>query len=76
MGVDLGLGTFGDATIDAEGRPVTAPQLIRDIVDQGVLADRVGVHYFGIGASPRRLRHVRTPSASPRSTPSPADVRR
>jgi probable LLM family oxidoreductase len=45
----LGLDTFGDVTNDDEGRPLTHAQTIRNLVDQGVLADEVGLDYFGIG---------------------------
>lgn len=47
--VQLGLDTFGDVTVDAAGVPVPHPQVIRDLVDQGVLADQVGVDAIGIG---------------------------
>jgi probable LLM family oxidoreductase len=45
----LGLDTFGDANHDDEGRPQSHAQTIRDVVEQGVLADQVGVDFFGIG---------------------------
>jgi probable LLM family oxidoreductase len=45
----LGLDTFGDVTDDKEGRPLSHAQTIRDLVDEGVLADEVGVDFFGIG---------------------------
>ncbi|MCU1355983.1 MAG: luciferase [Acidimicrobiales bacterium] len=45
----LGLDTFGDVTHDADDRPLSHAQTIRDLVEQGVLADQVGVDYFGIG---------------------------
>ncbi|MEW2329704.1 LLM class flavin-dependent oxidoreductase [Micromonospora chersina] len=45
----LGLDTFGDVTHDADDRPVSHARTIRDIVEQGVLADQVGVDFFGIG---------------------------
>jgi probable LLM family oxidoreductase len=45
----LGLDTFGDRTDDEEGRPLSHAQTIRNVVDEGVLADQVGVDYFGIG---------------------------
>ena len=48
-GVTLGLDTFGDVTDGDDGRPLTHAQTIRNLVDQGVLADEVGVDYFGIG---------------------------
>jgi probable LLM family oxidoreductase len=47
--VELGLDTFGDVTLDASGARVPYPQVIRDVVEQGVLADRVGVDFLGIG---------------------------
>jgi probable LLM family oxidoreductase len=45
----LGLDTFGDVTHDAEHRPISHAQTIRNVVEQGVLADQVGVDFFGIG---------------------------
>ena len=45
----LGLDTFGDVTHDAEGRPLSQAQTIRNLVEQGVLADQLGVDFFGIG---------------------------
>ena len=45
----FGLDTFGDVTHDADGRPLTHAQTIRNLVDQGVLADQVGLDFFGIG---------------------------
>jgi len=45
----LGLDTFGDVTHDDKDRPLSHAQTIRNLVDQGVLADQVGVDFFGIG---------------------------
>jgi probable LLM family oxidoreductase len=45
----LGLDTFGDVTHDSHDRPLSHAQTIRDLVEQGVLADHVGVDFFGIG---------------------------
>ncbi|MEY2567452.1 MAG: hypothetical protein QOE35_1981 [Actinomycetota bacterium] len=45
----FGLDTFGDVTSDADDRPLSHAQTIRDVVEQGVLADAVGVDFFGIG---------------------------
>src|SRR5215813_10321640 len=45
----LGLDTFGDVTNDANSRPLSHAQTIRNLVEQGVLADEVGIDYFGIG---------------------------
>jgi probable LLM family oxidoreductase len=45
----LGLDTFGDVTNDANDRPLSHARTIRNLVEQGVLADQVGIDYFGIG---------------------------
>jgi probable LLM family oxidoreductase len=45
----LGLDTFGDRTSDKDGRPESHAQTIRNVVEQGALADQVGVDFFGIG---------------------------
>ena len=45
----FGLDTFGDVTHDAGGRPLSHAQTLRDVVEQGVLAEQVGVDFFGIG---------------------------
>ena len=47
--VVLGLDTFGDVTHDDDDRPLSHAQTIRNLVEQGVLADQVGVDFFGIG---------------------------
>jgi len=45
----LGLDTFGDVTHDEDDRPLSHAQTIRNLVEQGFLADQVGVDFFGIG---------------------------
>jgi len=45
----LGLDTFGDLIHDKNGRPLAHAETIRSVVEQGVLADQVGVDFFGIG---------------------------
>ncbi len=47
--VELGLDTFGDVTVDADGRRLSEAQVIRHIVDEAVLADRLGLSFFGVG---------------------------
>lgn len=47
--LELGIDTFGDVTLDPQGRRVTHAQAIRNVVDEGVLADQVGLHSMGIG---------------------------
>jgi probable LLM family oxidoreductase len=47
--VELGLDTFGDVTVDTEGRALPQAQVLRNLVAQGELADRVGIDFFGVG---------------------------
>src|SRR5690625_3122221 len=47
--VQMGLDTFGDMTVDDDGAPRTAGQVLREVVEQGTLADEVGVDAIGLG---------------------------
>lgn len=47
--VTFGLDTFGDVTVGLDGAPVPAHQVIRDVVEQAVAADRAGIDHFSIG---------------------------
>jgi probable LLM family oxidoreductase len=46
---EFGLDTFGDVTLGGDGKPRPHAQVIRDVIDEGVLADQVGVDAFGVG---------------------------
>ncbi|MGE0499712.1 MAG: LLM class flavin-dependent oxidoreductase [Rhizobiaceae bacterium] len=47
--IELGLDTFGDVTIDATGTLLPQAQVIRNVVDEAVLADQTGVYFIGVG---------------------------
>ena len=47
--LELALDTFGDVTVDKAGQRLPHDQVIRNVVDQAVLADQVGVDYIGLG---------------------------
>ena len=47
--IELGLDTFGDITDGPDGKPLHAAQVIRDVVDEAILADEVGVDFIGVG---------------------------
>jgi probable LLM family oxidoreductase len=47
--VELGLDTFGDVTADGNGVLLPQAQVIRNVIAEGVLADQVGVDFFGVG---------------------------
>jgi probable LLM family oxidoreductase len=59
--LELGLDTFGDVTLADDGTTVPQPQVIRDVVEEGVLADAVGVDFIGIGEHHRADFAVTTP---------------
>jgi len=61
MPLEMGLDTFGDVTHDAQGRPVPHAQVIRDLVDEAVLADELGVDFFGVGEHHREDFAVSAP---------------
>lgn len=47
--IKFGLDTFGDMSSDDDGNPISAAQTIRNIVDQAVLADELGIDHFNVG---------------------------
>jgi probable LLM family oxidoreductase len=58
---DFGLDTFGDVTIGPDGSPLTQAAVIRNVVEEGVLADQVGVDSFGVGEHHRSDFSVSAP---------------
>lgn len=59
----FGLDTFGDVENGANGQPVSQAEAIRQVVAEGVLADRVGVDYFGVGEHHRAEMAVSSPTS-------------
>ena len=47
--LELGLDTFGDVTERSDGTPASQAQVIRDVIAEAVLADQLGVDFFGVG---------------------------
>jgi probable LLM family oxidoreductase len=47
--LEFGLDTFGDVTVGPDGEPLAYDQVIRNVIDEAVLADEVGVDFFGVG---------------------------
>lgn len=47
--VELGLDTFGDITAEPDGALRSGARTLRDLLEQGVLADEVGVDFLGVG---------------------------
>jgi probable LLM family oxidoreductase len=47
--MEFGLDTFGDVTAGPDGRLNSHAQVIREVIEQAVLADRLGIDAFGVG---------------------------
>ena len=47
--IELGLDTFGDVTFDENGKLKPQAQVLREVIDEGVLADQVGLDFIGLG---------------------------
>jgi probable LLM family oxidoreductase len=47
--LELGLDTFGDVTYGPDGKLLSHAQVIRNVVEEAVLADELGVDFIGVG---------------------------
>jgi probable LLM family oxidoreductase len=47
--MELGLDTFGDVTLGPDGKLLHQAQVLRNVVEEAVLADELGLHFFGVG---------------------------
>ena len=47
--LELGLDTFGDVTAGPDGQFLPHAQVIRNVIDEAVLADQTGVFFIGLG---------------------------
>jgi probable LLM family oxidoreductase len=59
--IELGLDTFGDITAKPDGSLKSHAAVIRDVIEEGVLSDAVGVDAFGVGEHHRPDFAVSTP---------------
>ncbi len=59
--IELGLDTFGDVTFDGAGRPLPQAQVLRNLVEEGALADQVGLDFIGLGEHHRQDFAVSAP---------------
>ncbi|POH67511.1 LLM class flavin-dependent oxidoreductase [Cryobacterium zongtaii] len=59
--LELGLDTFGDVTYGADGSLLSHAQVLRNVVAEAVLADQVGLSFFGIGEHHREDFAVSAP---------------
>jgi probable LLM family oxidoreductase len=47
--IELGLDTFGDVTLGGDGQPLSHAEVLRNVVAEAELADRLGLAFFGVG---------------------------
>ena len=59
--VEFGLDTFGDVTADDDGALLPQAEVIRNVVDEAVLADQLGIDFIGVGEHHRNDFAVSTP---------------
>jgi probable LLM family oxidoreductase len=57
----LGLDTFGDVPVDDAGKPLSHAAAIRQVVDEAVLADQLGVDAIALGEHHRPEYSISTP---------------
>jgi probable LLM family oxidoreductase len=49
VSLELGIDTFGDVTTGPDGVPLSQAQVLRDVVEEAVLADSLGIDFIGVG---------------------------
>ncbi|MDB5360698.1 MAG: class flavin-dependent oxidoreductase [Rhodospirillales bacterium] len=59
--LEFGLDTFGDVTAASDGQLLPHAEVIRNVIDEAVLADQVGVDFFGVGEHHRADFSVSAP---------------
>ena len=47
--VELGIDTFGDISLGADGTMKRPDQVLRDVVEEAVVADQAGIDFIGLG---------------------------
>ena len=62
--VEFGLDTFGDVTRDAAGTALPHAQVIRNVIDEAVLADQLGIDFIGLGEHHRADFAISSPEVA------------
>jgi alkanesulfonate monooxygenase SsuD/methylene tetrahydromethanopterin reductase-like flavin-dependent oxidoreductase (luciferase family) len=63
MGFEIGIDTFGELTSDRQTGKIPSPaERMRETIEQGVLADQVGLDVVGIGEHQRSDFIASTPA--------------
>ena len=67
--LELGIDTFGDITVGPDGGRLSHSEVLRNLVEQAVLADRVGLSFIGVGEHHREDFAVSAPDVCWRPSP-------
>ena len=59
--IQFGLDTFGDLPTNAEGNLMTHPEALRQVVDEAILADKLGVDVIALGEHHRPEYSISSP---------------
>jgi hypothetical protein len=70
--VGLGIDTFGDVTSGPDGRPLPYDAVLRNVVEEGVLADQVGLDVIGVGEHHRADFAISAPEIVLAASPNPS----
>lgn len=62
--IELGLDTFGDVTAGPGGDLLPQAEVIRQVVEQAVLADRLGIDFIGLGEHHRADFAISSPEVA------------
>jgi probable LLM family oxidoreductase len=63
MEITFGLDTFGDMQVGEDGSPISAAQTIRNLVDEAIFADEIGISHFNVGEHHRDDFSVSAPDS-------------
>ncbi|MCC6205011.1 MAG: LLM class flavin-dependent oxidoreductase, partial [Hyphomicrobiales bacterium] len=47
--IEFGIDTFGDVTVGPDGERLHHAQVIRNVLEEAILADEVGIDFVGVG---------------------------
>lgn len=59
--IEFGIDTFGDLPLDKNGQQTTHAEAIRQVIDEAVLADKVGIDIIGVGEHHRSDFSISSP---------------
>ncbi len=59
--ISLGIDTFGDVSLGVDGKLKRQDEVLRDVVEEAVLADHVGIDFIGLGEHHRSDFAVSSP---------------